>query len=99
MRRAVPGLEQQAILAAYEHSEVLCNFRMQIDVAVCGIGLQIGDDEGFLTMNLLSHLNRAPVVGKMLWFRSPPPPKFAFRMKQAKHIVLVHRLRFLAQVG
>ena len=39
VRRAVPGLEQQAILAAYEHSQVLCNFRVQIDVAVCRIGL------------------------------------------------------------
>jgi hypothetical protein len=28
VRRAVPGLEQQAILAAYEHSQVLCNFRV-----------------------------------------------------------------------
>ena len=28
VRRAVPGLEQQAIPAAYEHSQVLCNFRV-----------------------------------------------------------------------
>jgi hypothetical protein len=40
VRRAVPGLEQQAILAAYEHSQVLCNFRVQIDVAVCRIRWQ-----------------------------------------------------------
>ena len=39
VRRAVPGLEEQAILAAYEHSQVLCNFRVQIEVAVCRIGL------------------------------------------------------------
>ena len=65
VRRAVLGLEQQAILAAYEHSQVLCNFRVQIDVAVYRIGLQIGDDEGFFTMNLLPHLNRTLVVGKI----------------------------------
>jgi hypothetical protein len=39
VRRAVSGLEQQAILAAYEHSQVLYNFRVKIDVAVCRIGL------------------------------------------------------------
>jgi hypothetical protein len=45
-------------------------------------------------MNSLPHLNRTSVVGKISPF-DRKPPKFAFRMKQAKYIVPVHRLAFL----
>jgi hypothetical protein len=66
---AVRGSEQEAILAAHETLQELCNIGMQIDITISCFGLQIRNDAGLLTINLLPNLNGPSSIDELLGFK------------------------------
>src|SRR3989442_13631670 len=57
VRRAVPGLEQQPLLAPDECSQVLCNWRAQINLSISRIRLEVRHDAGRIAVHLLSNFD------------------------------------------
>src|SRR5579862_4003870 len=70
MRCSICSVKQQPELSVYVLPQVLCDIRVQVDLSLGGIGLQIFHDFGSILPDLLLDLDRAPIINDVTGFET-----------------------------